>query len=84
MEKFYEKETPIAVHTDAGSFEYYPEAQRFSVALPFWYDSQGVRSRGKTVSLAIPKLKSHAKPVIEILKMLIADLESSGGCADEQ
>jgi len=78
MPKYYQMETPVAVNSDGGSIEYYPEAKRLAISLPFWFDAQGQKCRGKTVSLNIDQFREQAEPLIELLNMAIAELERNG------
>lgn len=82
MPKYYQMETPIAVNTEAGSIEYYPEAKRLTLSLPPWFDSKGQKCRGKTVGLAIEPFKEQYQQVIDLLDKVIAELKDTGGGAD--
>lgn len=79
MAKFYELETPVAVASDGGIVEYYTKAKKLTLSRPSWFDSQGLRCRGKTVSLSIEPFKEQAEPLIELLNMVIVDLQNAGG-----
>lgn len=82
MRYFYEKETPVRVEDEGGIFEFYPEAKKFTVSRPSWTDSQGVKCRGKTVTLSLTGFKNQYQRVIELLNTIIAELQSIGGGAD--
>ena len=75
MPHFYEHESPVVVEDEGGVFEYYPEAKRLALAHPPWFDSQGQKCRGKTVSLPIARFGEQAEPLIELLNTVIAELE---------
>jgi hypothetical protein len=75
MPKYFQIETPIAVNTEGGSIEYYPEAKRLVLALPPWFNSKGEKCRGKTVGLSIEPFKSQYQQVIDLLDKVIAELQ---------
>ena len=54
---FWETEKPRVVNTGRNVLEYFPAAQRLSVAKPNWINAAGEEKRGKTVMLDLQAVK---------------------------
>ena len=82
MPYFYETETPVRVEAEGGSFEYYTEAKKLTIARPSWTDAWGQKCRGKTVTVDVSRFSEQTEPLVELLYMVIAELKNTGGTAD--
>lgn len=54
---FWETEKPRVVNTGRNVLEYFPTAQRLSIAKPNWINAAGEEKRGKTVMLDLQAVK---------------------------
>lgn len=54
---FWEAEKPRVVNTGRNVLEYFPTAQRLSIAKPNWINAAGEEKRGKTVMLDLQAVK---------------------------
>ena len=72
--KYWENETPWAFDTSKNAVQYYPVAEKLSVARPMWKDDSGKERRGKSITLDIAALLESGADTIKIARTIFADL----------
>jgi len=77
-EKWFENEQPVTIETKSGVIRFYPQAKRLQISRPDYFNAEGERLIGKTVTISLQSFADSGK-VDELANMF----ETVVACARE-
>jgi len=75
---YWHEEQPEVLETEKNVLRWFPRAGKLQVALPYWFDTQGMKHPGKTVTLDVEalQLSQDRERAVGILQEVLADLDA--------